>query len=121
MTTESTRALAAEDLEWLRRKFETEDQRNFSNGPLAFARNQADRHDRVLAAFRPMQDVAGNEEGLLVAAADVSELVAALRSEKHRQPISPKAVYRTRDVTLFEEAADVIECLTSFQSRQGGK
>lgn len=35
----------------------------------------------------------------------IEGLIAGLVSDDHRQPIDPKAVYRTRDVSLFTEAA----------------
>lgn len=38
-------------------------------------------------------------------------LVGDLRSTSHREPVNPKANYRTRDVQLFEDAAACIERL----------
>jgi len=40
-------------------------------------------------------------------------LTDELLSPDHRKPVDPKAVYRTRRVGLFEEAADKIEGLTA--------
>lgn len=39
-------------------------------------------------------------------------LVERLRAKDHAPPFDPKAVYRTRPVALYEEAADAIERLT---------
>ncbi len=39
---------------------------------------------------------------------DPAELIGKLRADKHAQPVDPKAVYRTRPVALFEEAADAL-------------
>lgn len=57
----------------------------------------------------------------LVPSGDVAGLVEALRSPDHRQPIDPKAIYRTRDIKLFEEAADTIEHLSDLSPASGGK
>lgn len=38
----------------------------------------------------------------------MTDIVERLRSRDHAEPIDPKAIYRTRSVQLFEEAADEI-------------
>jgi hypothetical protein len=50
---------------------------------------------------------------------DIKRLVEELRSSEHRQPINPKAVYRTRDVALFEEAANALERLSKEANPHG--
>lgn len=41
----------------------------------------------------------------------MSALINELRSDRHREPVDPKAVYRTRRIGLFKEAADRLELL----------
>jgi hypothetical protein len=47
------------------------------------------------------------------AAEGVMALIEELRADSHRQPVDPKANYRTRRVGLFEEAADTLATLSA--------
>ena len=49
--------------------------------------------------------------------AEIEALVGALLSPDHRQPINEKAKYRTRDVTLFEDAATALRSLASENTK----
>ena len=54
------------------------------------------------------------EGGSAATLARATKLAADLRSPTHRQPINPKANYRTRDVALFEEAADALDAFCAL-------
>lgn len=54
---------------------------------------------------------------------EVESVIADLRSPTHPEPINPKAVYRTRDIALFERAVSALsiarQALEAVQAAEG--